>query len=311
MRPCLVKPGRVVLTGATGFIGSYLAEELVSQGYEVAALRRGQSDPWRVAAIEDQLTWINLDAPDWEQQLLDWQAEYFMHSAWLGVGVGQRDDWQSQLSNLTFTMQLLQVLAQGPLKKVIILGSQAEYGAFDGRIDETRPAKPNAAYGAVKLATLALVQAYCQANNLEWYWLRVFAVFGPREDKHWFVSFVADSLLRHETPNLTGCEQRYDYLFVKDLARAIVQTVPAGPGLSGIYNIGANHATSLKKIVDALQELTGSATAINYGALPYRPGQVMHMESNSEKFVRAFGPIEQTPLPAALTASIDFVKQSA
>jgi nucleoside-diphosphate-sugar epimerase len=300
-----------VLTGATGFIGSYLAEELVAQGYEVAALRRGQSDPWRVATIQNQLTWINLDSPDWEQQLLAWQAEYFVHSAWLGVGVGQRDDWQSQLSNLTFTMQLLQILAQGPLKKVIVLGSQAEYGAFDGRIDENHPAQPTAAYGAVKLATLALVQAYCQAHNLEWYWLRVFAVFGPREDKHWFVSFVADSLLRRESPNLTGCEQRYDYLFVKDLARAIVQTASAAPGLSGVYNIGANHATSLKKIVDALQELTGSTNPANYGALPYRPGQVMHMESNSEKFAQAFGPIEQTPLPVALAASIDFVKQSA
>ncbi|GAB3579724.1 NAD(P)-dependent oxidoreductase [Hymenobacter daeguensis] len=300
-----------MLTGATGFIGSYLAEELVAQGYEVAALRRGQSDPWRVAAIQDQLTWINLDAPDWEQQLLAWQAEYLVHSAWLGVGVGQRDNWQSQLSNLTFTMQLLQILAQGPLKKVVVLGSQAEYGAFHGRIDETCPAQPTAAYGAVKVATLALVQAYCQAHGLEWYWLRVFAVFGPREDKHWFVSFVAASLLRHETPDLTGCEQQYDYLFVKDLARAIVQTVPAASGLSGVYNIGANHATSLKKIVDTLRELTGSATPVNYGALPYRPGQVMHMESNSEKFAQAFGPIAQTPLPVALAASIDFVKQLA
>lgn len=306
-----MKAGRVVLTGATGFIGSYLAEELVAQGYEVAALRRGQSDPWRVAAIADHLTWINLDEPEWEQQLLAWQAEYFVHSAWLGVGVGQRDDWQSQLSNLTFTMQLLQLLAQGPLKKVIVLGSQAEYGAFDGRIDETYPAQPTAAYGAVKLATLNLLQAYCQAHDLEWYWLRVFAVFGPREDKHWFVSFVAASLLRQESPDLTGCEQRYDYLFVKDLARAIVQTLPAATGLSGIYNIGANHATALKEIVDALRELAGSTSTINYGALPYRPGQVMHMEGNSEKFAHAFGPIEQTPLPVALAASIDFIKQTA
>ena len=300
---------RVVLTGATGFIGSHLAEELVARGYEVAALRRGQSDLWRLAAVADRLTWINLDAPNWEQQLLDWQPEYLVHSAWLGVGVEQRDDWQSQLGNLTFTMSLLQLLAQGPLKKVVVLGSQAEYGAFDGRIDETYPARPTAAYGAVKLATLNLVQAYCQVQGLEWYWLRVFAVFGPREDKHWFVSFVANSLLRQESPNLTGCEQRYDYLFAPDLARAIVQSLPAAFGKSGIYNIGANHATSLKKIVDALQELTGSATAVNYGALPYRAGQVMHMESNSERFAQAFGPIEQTPLPVALAASIDFVKQ--
>lgn len=300
--------GRVVLTGATGFIGSYLAEALVAQGYEVLALRRSSSNPWRVAAVAGQLVWVDSDEPGWEQQVLDWQANYLVHSAWLGVGVGQRDDWQSQLSNLTFTMHLLQLLAQGPLQKVIVLGSQAEYGAFEGRIAETHPANPTSAYGAVKLATLDLLRAYCQAQNLEWYWLRVFAVFGPREDAHWFVSFVASTMLRQQAPALTGCEQQYDYLFAPDLARAIVQTLPAALGHSGVYNIGANKAIRLRAIVDTVRELTQATEAAQYGALPYRPGQVMHMESNSDKFEQVFGPLIQTPLPLALQASVDYVR---
>lgn len=302
--------GRVVLTGATGFIGSYLAEELVARGYEVIVLRRSQSDLWRVAALASQLTWVNTDDSNWEQQLVDLQPVYLVHAAWLGVGVGQRDDWQSQLSNLTFTLQLLQTLARGPLKKVIALGSQAEYGAFEGRIDESYPPNPTVAYGAVKVATQCLVRAFCQAHNIEWYWLRVFAVFGPREDRHWFVSFVAASLLQHKVPALTGCEQQYDYLFVPDLARAIVQTLPAAYGQSGIYNIGANYATSLKQLVQEVRRLTGSTADIEYGSVPYRAGQVMHMEGNSDKFEHVFGPVNQTPLPLALSATIDFVKQA-
>lgn len=305
-----MKPGRVVLTGATGFIGSYLAEELVARGYEVLALRRTQSDTWRVAAVADQLTWISTDDADWPQQLQARRPEYLVHSAWLGVGVGQRDDWPSQLSNLTFAMQLLQAVSHGGLKKVVLLGSQAEYGAFEGRIDENHPALPTAAYGAVKVATLQLVRAYCEAQGLEWYWLRVFAVFGPREDTHWFVSFVAASLLRRQPPDLTGCEQRYDYLFVPDLARAIVQTLPTAFGKSGVYNIGSNHATGLRKVVDTLATLTHSVAGANYGALPYRPGQVMHMEGNSDKFEHVFGPIRQTPLAEALAASVAYVRQS-
>jgi nucleoside-diphosphate-sugar epimerase len=305
-----VKRERVVLTGATGFIGSHLAEELVASGYEVIALRRRQSDPWRVALVQNQILWLNIEEPDWEQQLLALQPEYLVHSAWLGVGVGQRDDWQSQLSNLTFTMQLLQTLGQGTLKKVIVLGSQAEYGEFEGRIDEEHAASPTAAYGAVKLATLSLLRSYCQAHNLEWYWLRVFAVYGPREDAQWFVSFVATSLLNKQAPSLTGCEQKYDYLFVKDLARAIVQTLPVALGVSGVYNISSNHATGLKELVDILHTLIDTAVSVNYGVLPYRIGQVMHMEGNSDKFERVFGPIMQTPLPVALTASVNFIKQT-
>jgi nucleoside-diphosphate-sugar epimerase len=302
-----MKPERVVLTGATGFIGSYLAEELVAKGYDVVALRRAQSDTWRVAAVADKLTWVSTDDTDWPQQLQAMQPEYLVHAAWLGVGVGQRDDWQSQLSNLTFTMQLLQAVSQKALKKVVMLGSQAEYGTFEGRIDENYPTLPTAAYGAVKVATLQLVRAFCESHALEWYWLRVFAVFGPREDAHWFVSFVAASLLRQQPPDLTACEQRYDYLFVSDLARAIVQTLPAAAGYSGIYNIGSNHATGLHEVVDTLATLTQSAAGANYGALPYRAGQVMHMEGNSDKFEHVFGPIRQTPLAEALTASVEYV----
>ena len=301
--------GRVVLTGATGFIGSFLAEELVAQGHEVVALHRRHSDMWRVAAINEKLVWVDIDEAGWEQQLRDFRPEYLVHSAWLGVSAGLRDDWQSQLSNLAFTMQVLEAVQQDNLRKVIVLGSQAEYGSFEGRIDEEYATLPTAAYGAIKVATLQVVRAYCEAHNLQWYWLRVFAVFGPREDAHWFVSFVAASLLRQEPPKLTGCEQQYDYLFVPDLARAVIQTLAAEPGYSGIYNIGANRAVSLKQVVDTLREQMGSEVAVNYGALPYRSGQVMHMEGNSNKFEHVFGPIVQTPLPEALAATVAYVKQ--
>lgn len=298
-----------MLTGATGFIGSYVAEELVAQGYDVIALRRKQSDPWRVATVADKLTWVSTDEADWEQQVQALAPDYLIHSAWLGVGAGQRDDWQSQLSNLTFTMQLLQAVNHPALRKVIMLGSQAEYGAFEGRIDEGAATLPTAAYGAVKVATLQLVRVFCEAHQLEWYWLRVFAVFGPREDAHWFVSFVTASLLQQQSPSLTACEQRYDYLFAPDLARAIVQTLPTAAGHSGIYNVGSNYATSLRAIVDALVALTHSGVGVNYGALPYRSGQVMHMEGNSDKFEHVFGPIQQVPLLEALAASVQYVKQ--
>lgn len=302
--------GRVVLTGATGFIGSYLAEELVAQGYEVLALRRRKSDAWRVAAVANRLRWVNNDDEGWEEQLRDFQPEYLVHAAWLGVSAGQRADWQGQLSNLTFTMQLLQAVQQRNLKKIVVLGSQAEYGAFEGRIDENHTTLPTEAYGAVKVATLQLVRAYCEAQSIAWHWLRVFAVFGPREDAHWFVSFVTANLLKQQSPALTACEQRYDYTFAPDLARAIVQTVSASQAPSGVYNIGSNQTISLRQIVDTLAHLTRSATKPNYGALPYRPGQVMHMEGNSDLFACVFGPPIQTPLPTALAASVEYVRQA-
>jgi nucleoside-diphosphate-sugar epimerase len=299
--------GRVLLTGATGFIGSHLAEAVLAAGYELVALRRTSSDLRRLVDVQTQVKWVNSDDADWKAQLLAYQPEIFIHAAWLGVSAGQRDDWPSQLTNLDFTLQLLELLAQGPLQQVIALGSQAEYGVFEGRVDEDHELRPNSAYGAVKLATLQVVRTFCETRGLAWYWLRVFAVFGPREDQHWFVSHVITSLLAAEKPlEMTPGEQRYDYSYVRDLAVAVCQVLQAELKQSGVYNLAANSATSLRDIVKATQEIIGSQAKVRFGAVPYRDGQVMHMEGNSNQFERVFGPIIRTPLSDALAETIAY-----
>ncbi|WP_375416575.1 NAD-dependent epimerase/dehydratase family protein [uncultured Hymenobacter sp.] len=300
--------GRVLLTGATGFIGSHLAEVLLAAGYEVGALRRSSSDLRRLAAVQDQLVWINSDDPSWETQLLAWQPGILVHAAWLGgVSAGQRDDWLAQLTNLDFLLRLLELLAQGPLRQVVALGSQAEYGAFEGRVDEAYPPRPTSAYGAVKLAALQVVRTFCETRGLSWQWLRIFAAFGPREDRHWFVSHIITSLLAAEKPlEMTPGEQRYDYSHVRDLAGAVCQVLGAGVQQSGVYNIGANAAISLRELVGIVQELTATQGEVRLGAVPYREGQVMHLEGNSHHFEHVFGPIVRTPLRPALAETIAY-----
>lgn len=299
--------GRVLLTGASGFIGSHLADALLAADYEVLALRRTSTSLHRVMNIAGSLTWANTDEVAWEDEVRSWQPEYLVHSAWLGVNASQRDDWSSQVINLEFTVKLLQLMAAGPAKQIISLGSQAEYGHFYGRIAETDPTNPTTAYGAVKLATQEVLRAFCQVQGLAWHWLRIFAVFGPREDAHWFVTNAITKLLHGQQLDLTACEQRYDYTYVRDLARAIVRVLGADTASSGIYNVSANAALPLKDIVQATQAITHSASKINYGALPYRPGQVMHLEGNADRFTEVFGQVAITPLPQALVETVTFV----
>lgn len=299
--------GRVLLTGATGFIGSHLAEALLAAGYAVVGLRRHSSNPWRLSAVSGRMEWVDSDAPDWEAQLRACRPDTLVHAAWLGVSADQRDDWPSQLTNLDFTLRLLEVLADGPLRQVVALGSQAEYGTFEGRVAEDHALRPATAYGAVKLATMQVVRTFCESRSLSWQWLRIFAAFGPREDRHWFVSHVITSLLAAEKPlEMTPGEQRYDYSYVRDLARAVCQALGAEPALSGVYNLAANAATSLREIVAAAQALTESPAEVRFGAVPYRAGQVMHMEGNSNRFEHVFGPVNRTPLRQALAETIAY-----
>lgn len=299
---------RVLLTGATGFIGSHVAEALLAAGYEVTVLHRAGSDGWRLTAVQERLNWLNSDEADWETQLLARPPQILVHAAWLGgVSAGQRDDWPAQLLNLDFLLRLLDVLARGSLRQVVALGSQAEYGAFEGRVAEDHPLCPTTAYGAAKLAALQLLRTYCDTRGLTWQWLRVFAAFGPREDRHWFVSHVVTSLLAADKPlEMTAGEQRYDYSYVRDLAGAVCQVLAAAPAPSGVYNIGANEARPLREIVGLAQELTGTGAEVRFGVLPYRAGQVMHLEGDSDHFEHVFGPVRRTPLRQALAETISY-----
>lgn len=300
--------GRILLTGVTGFIGSHLAEALLNAGYEIVALHRGSSDLRRLESVRDRLIWINNSDLNWEAQVLAQQPEILVHAAWLGgVSAERRDDWTAQLTNLDFLLHLLELLAQGPLRQVLALGSQAEYGVVEGRVNEDYCPRPTTAYGAVKLAALQILRTFCETRNLSWQWLRIFAAFGPREDQHWFIPYVITSLLASDKPlNMTAGEQRYDYSYVRDLAGAVCQVLGAGVEQSGVYNVCSNAPIELRKLVSVLRELTGTTVKVRLGALPYREGQVMHFEGNSDRFEFVFGPIVRTPLRSALAETVAY-----
>lgn len=88
-------------------------------------------------------------------------------------------------------------------------------------------------------------------------------------------------------PRLTGCEQRCDYLHVHDLASAVL-AVLRQPGKHGVFNLGSNTSLPLKQIVELIREYTGCRVAPVFGALPYRPGQSMHLEGDSTRFYETF-----------------------
>lgn len=297
---------RVFLTGATGFIGSHIAEMLLVQGFSLAALRRGTSDLWRCSEFEDQITWITEDLL--ESDLTSFQPQIIMHFAWEGINSRDRENWEVQFSNFQLLAKLITLSKKLPLTKFIALGSQAEYGSIEGRTDESMIPKPNNAYAITKVAAQKAIEMACQANGISWYWLRVYSVFGPKEDKKWFLPMIIDNLLHNSPCQLTPCEQQYDYLYVKDLAAMILKVLINTQDHSGIYNVCSGYNRSLKSIVLEINNIIDSKSAINFGAVPYRENQSMHIEGSNELFQRTFGTYFISDLSSCLDETINYYK---
>ena len=185
---------------------------------------------------------------------------------------------------------MLEISKKAGIKKVLALGTQAEYGIFEGIVDENYMCNPNSAYGAAKLCASILLRTYAEQNSFDWYWLRIFSVFGPREDKTWLIPASINNLLDKKEMALTPCEQKYDYLFTKDFVSGILSVIKCNDSKSGIYNMASGKSLRLKDILAFLEEkLSPKEKLLQFGALSYRPGQVMNIQGNSDLFNNTFG----------------------
>lgn len=302
------KMKNILVTGATGFLGSHIAEELVNQGFNVIALKRSTSNLWRCESFKDQIKWINCDIiTDAEPEIFKCKPEVIIHAAWNGVKSSDRDNWVEQEKNVSFFVSLLEIARKAKISKIIALGSQAEYGNFEGSINEEYPCNPNSAYGAIKLCISILLKSFAEQNKIDWYWIRIFSVFGPREELNWLLPATINNLLEKKEMGLTPCEQRYDYLFTKDFAAGILNIAKNNKDNSGTYIISSSKSIKLKDILSFLEnKISPQLKLLKFGALPYRPHQVMHMEGNSDRFFQTFNFQPKYDLNNALVETINY-----
>ena len=277
---------KIFITGISGFLGSQIAKLFLNKGQKIIATRRSNSNLWRCEEFIDDIIWINTDETNWNTKIIDLKPEIIIHSAWSGVSANDRDDWEVQLSNIDFTLTILQVAKKCEVKKFIGFGSQAEYGNFSGIIDENYQLKPNSAYASSKIAVSQIINDFCSINKINWYWFRLFSFFGELESNNWFIPTLIDKILKEQKMDMTPGEQKYAYMYVEDLANLITKIVHSNVK-PGIYNISSSNAISLVEIANKILALINPKNSkINFGALQYRENQPMHIQGSTLKIER-------------------------
>jgi nucleoside-diphosphate-sugar epimerase len=300
---------RVFVTGGAGFLGASIIRQLLSDGCEVMAAKRTQTNTFRCKDFFDKVIWVDTMSSSYQQTVIDFNPDVIIHAAWAGVSSKERADWGIQMSNFQMLADILKISEQTLVKKIIILGSQAEYGAIAETVDENYPVMPNDAYATCKLASQKIIETFCGQKGIDWYWLRVFSVFGPTEAGNWFIPWVIGNQLKNTDIDLTGCEQEYDYLFIDDFAVMVSNMVNVSKSIPGIYNICSGKTVKLKTITEIICKCIGGKGKLNYGTIPYRPNQSMKISGDNSKYNVTFGKIKVTDIDYAIKQTISYYKE--
>lgn len=299
---------KILLTGATGFLGSHVARLLLLHDCEVHILVRHGSDTWRINDILPQLhaeeydfTGIhNLDAI-----LSKIQPDICIHLAW-HMGPGSLTDLEN-VDVLSSSLYLAVRLAALGCKKLLVAGTCFEYDAERGYVAEDSPIKPSNLYAASKQALHSVVEQLSKTTSMEVAWLRLFFLYGPHEGKHRLVPSVILSLLKDEVVKLTPGEQVRDFVHVEDAASAIWD-VAVSP-LTGAVNIGTGSPWTVRHAVNRVGEMMDRSDLLHFGALEHRINDPFFLCANNKRLLQETSWKPRFGLDEGLEQTIEWWRQ--
>lgn len=275
---------RVFLTGATGFLGRAVSEELETRGHGVSRLVRPLAD--REIGPDDIAG--DLFAPNtYRGALAAFAPEAIIHCGWWGVAGADRDN-RRQLDNIVATGALVDACLRAGCRIFVGTGSQAEYGPCEGRTREDHALNPTTLYGVSKAAAGQAFLSLVQAGGGRAAWGRVFSLYGRDDGAPWLIPSLIDQFRKGDVPAVTRCDQVWDFLHVSDAARAVVALMEC-EAASGMFNIGSGVPIALRDVVTQLRDMLAPDIEPLFGAVPYRPDQVMHLEADVSRLSRTTG----------------------
>lgn len=259
---------RVLVTGASGFIGRHLAPLLVERGYEVHCVARGDQ-PFGEPVVTHRADL--LDAAASRGLIERIRPEFLVHLAWNAApGV-----FWTTLENLDWvaaSLTLTRAFAEHGGRRAVYAGTCAEYDWSEPLLDEsTTPLRPSTLYGVAKNALQTVLAASSDALGLSIAWGRVFFLYGPREAKGRLVPDVIDALSSGRPALCSAGTQLRDFMHVEDVARAFVAILESDA--TGPVNIASGVCRPLRDIVLQIGEHFGRLDLIRLGARPMRSGE--------------------------------------
>lgn len=336
---------RVIVTGATSFIGKAVTKELLAGGHHVFAVvrpdspGRGQLERPGAEAGENtgeetgnkakkeggRLTILPFSLKDIGKlnvcpELVPCpvlkscsdpkkKADLWLHLGWEGAGSANRQDPHVQARNIGYALDSLRTAARLGCSRFLFCGSQAEYGIVDGVMGEDISCHPVSEYGKDKLEVCRRAGEDAKALGIDYIHARIFSVYGPGDHPWSLVSTCLDTFLKGGRMELGACTQQWNFLHVRDAARALtgllLAKVPAG-----VYNVAGEDTRPLKSFIEQMHRLCGEKGTYEYGKRPPNAEGVVSLVPDIGKLKEAAGFAQEISFEDGIREMIGIYKEN-
>jgi nucleoside-diphosphate-sugar epimerase len=285
---------RIIVTGASGFVGRHVLKPLAARGYDIYAITRS---PRRNS---NNIRWVEADLlnPYERRVLMDCiKPTHLLHAAW---HTEHSSFWHSPHNRawLLASIDLLEHFIRNGGRRVIGIGSCAEYdwlkaGQLPWR--EENACQPATPYGEAKYALYTAATLLAKEQKFSFAWARLFFLYGPGEPPTKLVASVIRALHKGEVAQCSSGRHIRDFTYIGDIGEALAALVDSH--CTGAVNLSAGRGIAIRELVQQIGALMGKPELVQLGALPDREGEPHSIVADTSKLRQhvsvAFPPLEQ------------------
>jgi nucleoside-diphosphate-sugar epimerase len=284
---------RVILTGATGFVGANLARRLLQEGHELHLLVRPEHESWRIATLPAEVRLHQVALADGEGlkgRVGQIKPDWVFHLATHGAYAWQTERQTIMQTNLIGTINLVEACLACGFEAFVNTGSASEYGFKDHPPPETEWLEPNSDYAVSKAAATMFCRYIAQRHRVHLPTLRLYSVFGPYEAPGRLIPSLILNGLQGKLPPLVHPDVARDYIYVDEVTEAylLAATTPGQAG-GAIYNVGSGVQTTLRQVVEIGREVLGLTVEPAWGSMPKRSWDTEVWQADNRAIKQALG----------------------
>ena len=306
---------RVLVTGASGFIGSHLVRRLLADGVETHVLTSTVSSVLgvRLVDIRDQITVHEGSLADRCAMDAVVEAARPTHVFHLGAYTHVGKSWhrvdECVQTNVQGTANLLQSLDGTGYVRFLNVGTSEIYGDIEVPFQEDKPVHPVSPYAATKYAAESLCRVFHDGHGWPIVMVRPFNAYGPRQTVDRIIPEVIIRSLRGQPLKMTQGRQTREFNFVEDIADGMVRAMLV-PGVEGeLFNICCGEDVSIRTVTETILNLLGNPVKADFGALPDRPTEIWVMRGDNSRARERLGWKPNTSLEEGLAKTIEWYRR--